>query len=261
MELAMHVVRELKKEEAALLTAAVLSAMAHCLAAALLVAMVRVQPVAILPRIITVDIRDPAPAGAGAQAPAPRPARKAVRRPAAEPVREVRRGPAPVLRPVPPPDVTPPAAAAPAPDSSPVREAMPPQTMPHITAVKGDGLAHRAAPSAQQKGPDRAVRADGEQSAAASYLARLRELIERQREYPLMARRGRLQGTVQLRCLLARSGEVITVAVTAPSGHGILDNAALRAVRGTGRFPAVPAAITGDTFTFEVPVVFRLAAD
>lgn len=76
-----------------------------------------------------------------------------------------------------------------------------------------------------------------------------------------MARRGRMEGTAVVRVVLARSGAVRRDEVARSSRHPLLDNAALRAVRTVGRFPAVPAELDGDELIFEVPITFRLIGD
>lgn len=94
-----------------------------------------------------------------------------------------------------------------------------------------------------------------------AYLAILKEMIERSKEYPLMARRGGMEGTVRIRCALGRNGDLQDAAVIKPSGYTILDKAALRAVRSAGRFPRVPSEIRGEAFSFVAPITFRLAVD
>jgi protein TonB len=94
-----------------------------------------------------------------------------------------------------------------------------------------------------------------------AYLGALKEIIERNKEYPLMARKGGMEGTVRIRCALLRNGELRDASVIKPSGYTILDNAALRAVRSAGRYPALPSEIKGETFSFVAPITFRLAPD
>lgn len=94
-----------------------------------------------------------------------------------------------------------------------------------------------------------------------SYLEDLKEIIERHKEYPLMARKGRMEGTVRICCKLTRSGELKESMIAGSSGHEILDKAALRAVRAAGRFPSVPIEIKGDSFCFVAPITFRLSTD
>jgi periplasmic protein TonB len=251
--------KEPKIHEPAFLAAAALSIAAHCIGAAVLMQFVRGETVVLLPQIITVDIRNPLPAEKTAPVLFSRPARNARERREPVPVREVRRDTLPSLKPE--RSVNQPAMATLSPaDREPVQETPVPLSAFHHESSRADGSTHSAA---QPKGSNTqavTLPADGARVIAA-YLARLRELIARQKAYPVTARRGNLQGTVRIRCVLARSGEVITVAINGSSGHEILDNAALRAVWEAGRFPEVPAGITGATFAFEVPVVFRLAGD
>jgi protein TonB len=94
-----------------------------------------------------------------------------------------------------------------------------------------------------------------------AYLAALKEIIERSKEYPLLARRGRMEGTVRISCKLTRSGELREAVVAGSSGHEILDNAALRSVRSVGQFPVVPSELKGDPFCFIAPITFRLARE
>lgn len=79
----------------------------------------------------------------------------------------------------------------------------------------------------------------------------------RKPDYPVAARSQRLQGRVVLRVQVSASGNPTTVDIVSSSGHPILDDAALAAVR-TWRF--VPASQAGMAVAapVEVPVVFRL---
>jgi protein TonB len=90
-------------------------------------------------------------------------------------------------------------------------------------------------------------------------MAVLKEIIERHKEYPPMARKGGMEGTVHIRCALWRNGELREAIIIKPSGYTILDNAALRSVISSGRFPVVPSEIKGDTFNFVAPITFRIA--
>ncbi len=95
----------------------------------------------------------------------------------------------------------------------------------------------------------------------AGYLQHCRGLIERHKEYPVMARRGGIEGTAVVRGTLSRDGSLRQCSVTRTSGSSLLDNAALRAVRSVGQFPPVPPELLGDTLIFELPVTFRLTAE
>ena len=93
------------------------------------------------------------------------------------------------------------------------------------------------------------------------YLQRCRSLIEHYKEYPVMARRGMVEGTVVIKGALGRDGLLRRCIVTKTSGSSLLDNAALRAVRSVERFPPVPPELHGDELVFELPVSFRLSME
>ena len=76
-----------------------------------------------------------------------------------------------------------------------------------------------------------------------------------------MARRGMVEGVVVIRGTLARDGSLRQCIINRTSGSGLLDNAALRAVRSVERFPPVPPELHGTELAFELPVSFRLSAE
>lgn len=91
------------------------------------------------------------------------------------------------------------------------------------------------------------------------YTARVRELIDRQKEYPLLARRSGVEGTVYIKFVLGRDGSLKQAEVSRSSGRRILDTAALNAVSAVRRFPAVPAAMEGAELNFELPLTYKIA--
>lgn len=97
-------------------------------------------------------------------------------------------------------------------------------------------------------------------SVRAGYMQHCRRLIERHKEYPVMARKGRTEGTVIIIGTLARDGSLRQCSIHRSSGSSLLDNAALRAVRSVGQFPAFPSDLPGNDMGFEVPISFRLTS-
>ncbi|MFA7062033.1 MAG: TonB family protein [Pedobacter sp.] len=93
------------------------------------------------------------------------------------------------------------------------------------------------------------------------YLQRCRTLIERHKEYPVMARKGMTEGTVLVRGTLAHDGILRQCSLIRGSGSGLLDNAALRAVRSVDRFPPLPSELQVGELVFELPVSFRLSVE
>ncbi|MCF1427747.1 MAG: energy transducer TonB [Shewanella sp.] len=73
--------------------------------------------------------------------------------------------------------------------------------------------------------------------------------------YPGLARRRGMEGVVMIEVLFNRFGEQLSLAMVESSGFGILDDAALAAVR-EWQF-AVPSE-DGDQFKVRVPVRFNL---
>lgn len=93
------------------------------------------------------------------------------------------------------------------------------------------------------------------------YRAKIRALIEQHKEYPVTARRGRMEGVVSVRFVLNRGGVLHQAEIVRSSGRGILDKAALRAVEETGNFPPVPDELKGGKFPFEVSLRYTLGND
>jgi protein TonB len=98
---------------------------------------------------------------------------------------------------------------------------------------------------------------DGHAQLLASYLKGVRDRVSRHREYPYLARRANLEGTVCLRVLVASSGRVVGVTPTCGSSHRPLVEAALASVSSAAPFPPLPPAL-GERLTIDVPVVFAL---
>jgi len=104
-----------------------------------------------------------------------------------------------------------------------------------------------------QPGPDR-----GEPPGEfGPYLARFRRLIQEHVVYPLAARRQGLSGRVELEVLLDPGGRVRAVTLVTSSAHGLLDEAAIEAVR---RVPSVPMPdhLPRRTLRVRLPVIFEL---
>lgn len=90
------------------------------------------------------------------------------------------------------------------------------------------------------------------------YLAQIRGLIERRKEYPVQARKTGQTGTTMVSFILKKHGELVEARVAGTSGRTLLDRAALRAVESVGRFPPFPDHSWGDSRAFQVPISFRI---
>jgi TonB family protein len=101
--------------------------------------------------------------------------------------------------------------------------------------------------------------ADARAELLARYAARVRARVEQHREYPYLARRANLEGTICLRISIGASGGVLGVTPTCGASHEPLLAAALRSVSSAAPFPPLPSAL-GGRLTLDVPVVFQLDA-
>lgn len=90
------------------------------------------------------------------------------------------------------------------------------------------------------------------------YLREVRRLLERQKEYPLMAQRLNIQGVVLLQFTITADGSIQSTRLRRSSGHGLLDEAAQETVRKVGRFPPLPIALGREKLAVEIPLAFRL---
>jgi periplasmic protein TonB len=89
------------------------------------------------------------------------------------------------------------------------------------------------------------------------YLSQWRRRIHENVRYPLAARRRGLTGTVQLDIVIQPSGAVASVRVAESSSHGVLDEAAMEAVRALPPLP-FPSDLTPRSLRARLPVVFDL---
>jgi protein TonB len=122
-------------------------------------------------------------------------------------------------------------------------------------AGEGGGTAATAPPAGD--GPlALAVPRDGG-GAYASYLALLHRRVQEAMTYPAAARRRGLSGTVHLEIALEPSGVIRDVTLTRSSSHGVLDDAAVDAVRALRRVP-FPPDVRARALRVRLPVVFEL---
>jgi periplasmic protein TonB len=79
--------------------------------------------------------------------------------------------------------------------------------------------------------------------------------IETYRQYPLAARRARIQGTVELMFAMDRNGIVLGVWIKRSSGYPVLDKEAVATVLRAQPLPAIPAKLP-DPLNITLPVSF-----
>ncbi len=114
---------------------------------------------------------------------------------------------------------------------------------------EGGGVTQGAAPAQAQTPP--ALSPAHRQSLMSQWGAQILARIERARP------RVSGSGQVALSLQVARNGQLAGVSVAQSSGNPALDQAALSAVRGAGRFPAAPDGLNEASYGFSLPVRFR----
>jgi len=78
--------------------------------------------------------------------------------------------------------------------------------------------------------------------------------VNANKEYPYMAMKRRLEGTTTIVTTISSSGAITSVSIAAPSGHGVLDEAAVAAAYAVGSYPNP----TGATVSVTTNVSFSI---
>lgn len=95
-------------------------------------------------------------------------------------------------------------------------------------------------------------------AASYSYLDLVRLRIEREKEYPEVARAQKVEGQVVIRFVITPEGGVRALEVAKASSSPELDNAALRAVRDAAPYPKPPRRVFKGELPLELTIVFEL---
>jgi protein TonB len=191
-----------------------------------------------------------------------------VNRQKTEPVRRVSPGhPARPVSPPPPSAVKPQPSITPAAIETPRRAPAetPANQWPEDTIVRQDVVRSSPPPPQATAGKEASdilpTRPSANAAPLAAYMKVCRQLIEKHKEYPEMARKIRKEGTVLIHVVLKQDGSLAQSGVAKSSGHSLLDKAALRAVESVGTFPPLPPELNRDELVFEVPISFKLSID
>jgi len=90
------------------------------------------------------------------------------------------------------------------------------------------------------------------------YFSQIRARLEQNKEYPPLARRGRMEGAVTVRFSIMNDGTVGSAKVVKSSGFTLLDESALRTVHVSAPFPIPPESLNSRETTVSVPLVFKM---
>lgn len=165
------------------------------------------------------------------------------------------RDPVPAEKREPPPPEPPP---APAEELASPEEPPPPPPPPEPAPPRPLPPAEVGLPPAP---PDRPRVEDPARRPLPGYIDSLQAIIDREIEYPPLASRQRREGQVTVVFTLARSGELLSLAID-PEGFSSFppfDREALRAVRrAAARFRPFPESVADEELTFRLPIIFTL---
>jgi protein TonB len=104
-----------------------------------------------------------------------------------------------------------------------------------------------------QEPPGEAV----DEAELSDYQDQLRAAIEREKRYPRLAVRQQIEGLALVGFRVQRDGRIGDIRILESSGQGLLDEAALAAVRQVGQAQPLPAG-SGAHRDFEIALEFRL---
>ncbi|MDY7037090.1 MAG: energy transducer TonB, partial [Thermodesulfobacteriota bacterium] len=98
----------------------------------------------------------------------------------------------------------------------------------------------------------------GDYATSGAYLEMLRLRIERHKKYPDAARVRHIEGRVTIRFVITPEGDVRAAGVAKTSRHGVLDRAALKAVKDAAPFPKPPSHLFKGLIPLEITILFEL---
>ena len=206
------------------------------------------QPPVVPSAPIVAHIAEPEPQPVAPPSPPPPPA---VEPPRPLPKREPPKPMPKIVRPAPAPapsplSVTPPPAAAPATPSEATSKPEP-ETPPVQPPAAGPVASAPPAPAAAD--PSLLI---------AQYRQQLISAAVRHKRYPLAARDNGWEGDVMVRLEISPSGQLADVKVKRGSGYAVLDEQALEMFRLAAPEVAVPPALRGRAFGFDVRAIYSL---
>jgi TonB family protein len=91
------------------------------------------------------------------------------------------------------------------------------------------------------------------------YFKTIKEIIERNKEYPQIAKSRGLEGTVQMAFILHKNGSVGEIMVKRSSGEKTLDDGAILSIKKSSPFPPVPELLKSKApLRMDITIVYKL---
>ena len=91
-----------------------------------------------------------------------------------------------------------------------------------------------------------------------NYLFSIRSKIEKNKKYPVIARKMGIEGITNVEFVIYRSGKLGTVKIFKSSGSQILDKAAVQAVKNAQPFSHIPEEINLNKIKIKLKIVFKI---
>ena len=104
---------------------------------------------------------------------------------------------------------------------------------------------------------DEVISLDTRESKYAAYFSRIKKQIERVWSYPEEARRRAIGGKLLLRFQIAKDGKLMNVWLIDKSGHHLLDDAALRAIKDAAPYYPFPVTIERESISILVTFIYE----
>jgi protein TonB len=130
-------------------------------------------------------------------------------------------------------------------------------------AVKSNSSSSR--PTSENKGADvtenkpmQLAKAGNYSRLSRDYQSRLQRLVERNKYYPLQARRNGIQGKATVSFTVRKDGKIENIALSRSSGRSILDQAAITTIKRIGKAPRFPDSIKRTSWRFSMPIAYNL---
>lgn len=96
--------------------------------------------------------------------------------------------------------------------------------------------------------------------AYSEYVQKLYNQLERNKRYPLFARKLRVQGVVKVRFQVLRDGTIQNIQITKPSSSEILNRAAVESLNKSSGHSPLPASIKGSSIQVETSFHFSTSS-
>ena len=100
--------------------------------------------------------------------------------------------------------------------------------------------------------------AGGHPGSSKNYFTLLQAWLEKNKQYPLQARRRRLEGTAMLTFTIDRRGRVLAARITRSAGEALLDEEVMKMIRRADPVPPFPDDFAQTEIKLVVPVQFQL---